>query len=44
MTAGIQLGKPVPDSPGLVYARRAGWNSVVTVTNDLFYGLARRSE
>jgi hypothetical protein len=36
LTAGIQLGKPVPDGPSLVYARRAGWNSVVTVTNDSF--------
>jgi hypothetical protein len=36
LTAGIQLGKPIPDGPGLVYARRAGWNSIVSVPNDSF--------
>jgi hypothetical protein len=36
LTAGVQLGKPVPDSPGLVYARRAGWDSIVSVPNDSF--------
>ena len=36
MISGIQLGKVVADNPSLAYARRTGWNSVVTVTNDLF--------
>jgi hypothetical protein len=36
LSASIQLGKAVPENPMLVYARRASWNSIVTVTNDLF--------
>ena len=36
VAVGIQLGKAVPENSALVYARRGGWNSIVTVTNDLF--------
>jgi hypothetical protein len=36
LSAAIQLGKAVPENPMLVYARRASWNSIVTVTNDQF--------
>jgi hypothetical protein len=36
LSAAIQLGKAVPENPLLVYAHRAGWNSIVTVTNDQF--------
>jgi hypothetical protein len=36
LSAAIQLGKAVPENPVLVYARRASWNSIVSVTNDLF--------
>jgi hypothetical protein len=36
LSAAIQLGKAVPENPVLVYARRASWNSIVTVTNDQF--------
>ena len=36
LSAGVQLGKAIPDSSGLVYARRAGWDSVVSVPNDSF--------
>jgi hypothetical protein len=36
LTAAIHLGKTTPENAAQVYARREGWNSVVTVTNDLF--------
>jgi hypothetical protein len=36
LTAGVQSGKAIPDSPGQVYARRAGWDSIVSVPNDSF--------
>ena len=36
LTDGVHLGKPTPDNPALVFARREGWNSVLAVTNDVF--------
>ncbi|HEY4415188.1 MAG TPA: DUF4340 domain-containing protein [Verrucomicrobiae bacterium] len=36
LTAGIHVGKATAEIPTQVYARRDGWNSVVTVTNDVF--------
>ena len=34
LTDGLHLGKALTNNPALVYARREGWNGVVTTTND----------
>lgn len=36
LTGGIHLGKTSPENSALVFGRREGWNSVFTVTNDVF--------
>ena len=38
MDAGVETGKSTPDNAALVFARRAGWNAVVTANKDAFTG------
>lgn len=36
LNSGIIAGKATPEKPGQIYARRAGWNAVVTADKDTF--------
>jgi hypothetical protein len=36
LTSGVAAGKSAPDNPAQVYARREGWNAVVTAAKDAF--------
>ncbi len=38
LDAGVEAGKSSPDDPAQVFARRIGWNTVVTVSKDAFAG------
>jgi hypothetical protein len=38
MDAGVEAGKSTPDDAAQVFARRAGWNAVVTANKDAFAG------
>jgi len=38
MDASVEAGKSVPENPAQVYARRGGWNAVVTAGKDAFAG------
>src|SRR6185437_11673357 len=38
MDAGVEAGKITPENPAQVYARRIGWNAVVSANKDAFAG------
>ena len=38
LTGGVAAGKNLADNPALLYARRDGWNTVVTADRDAFAG------